>query len=43
MKLNIILNRDNNNNIGINGELIYNILEDLKWFKEITIGNIIIM
>ena len=43
MNLNIILNRDNKNNIGIDGELIYHIKEDLEWFKETTIGHIVIM
>ena len=43
MNLNIILNRDNKNNIGINGELIYHIKEDLEWFKETTLGHIVIM
>ena len=43
MGLNIILNRDNKNNIGIDGELIYHIKSDLEWFKSITIGHIVVM
>lgn len=43
MKFNIIFNRDNNNIIGINGELPYHIKEDLEWFKTITRGHIIVM
>lgn len=43
MKLNIIFNRDKTNNIGINGELIYHIKEDLQWFKSITSGGVVVM
>ena len=34
--LNIIVAKDNNNNIGYQNNLIYNIPEDLKYFKNIT-------
>lgn len=34
---------DNNWNIGYNGDMLFKISEDLKRFKEITVGNIIIM
>jgi thymidylate synthase len=43
MKLSLILNRDENNIIGINGELLYHIRDDLEWFKKHTVGNIIVM
>ena len=43
MKLNIIFNRDRTNNIGINGELIYHIKEDLQWFKSITSDGVVVM
>lgn len=34
---------DNNWNIGYKGDMLFKISEDLKRFKEITVGNIIIM
>jgi dihydrofolate reductase/thymidylate synthase len=43
MKLNLILNRDENDIIGINGELLYHIRDDLEWFKKHTVENIIVM
>jgi len=43
MKLNIILNRNIQNIIGINGDLLVNIRKDLEWFKEHTRGNIVVM
>ena len=43
MNLNIIFNRDNKNNIGIDGGLIYHIKDDLDWFKSTTIGHIVVM
>ena len=43
MKLNIIFNRDKTDNIGINGELVYHIKEDLQWFKSITSGGVVVM
>ena len=43
MKINLIFNRDEHNIIGINGELLHHIQDDLKWFKNITIGHIVVM
>jgi thymidylate synthase len=42
-KLNIIFNRNIQNIIGLNNDLLVNIREDLQWFKEHTNGNIIVM
>lgn len=42
-KLNIIFNRNIQNVIGINNDLLVNIKADLQWFKEHTKGNIVIM
>ena len=38
MYLNVIVSIDNNRCIGNNNELIYDIKEDKKYFREITIG-----
>jgi len=43
MKINLILNRDENNIIGIDGELPYHIKEDLQWFQKKTLHNIVVM
>ena len=43
MLLNIILNRTQDNIIGINNELLFHIKEDLEWFKKITTGHIVVM
>ena len=43
MKTNIILNRNRDNIIGVNGELVYFIKEDLEFFKGLTNNNIIVM
>lgn len=43
MKINLILNRDENNIIGIDDELPYHIKEDLQWFQRVTLHNIVIM
>lgn len=42
-KLNIIFNRNIQNIIGINNDLLVNIKKDLQWFQEHTNGNIIVM
>ena len=42
-KLNIILNRNIQNIIGINNDLLVNIRKDLEWFKEHTNGNVVVM
>ena len=34
---------DNNWGIGFNGDLLEHIPEDLKYFKELTSGNIVVM
>ena len=36
MKLNLIYCKNINNHIGYNGNLLYNIQEDMKYFKKIT-------
>ena len=36
MKLNLIYCKNINNHIGYNGDLLYNIPEDMKYFKKIT-------
>ena len=41
-KLNIIFNRNIQNIIGINNDLLVNIRNDLAWFKEHTNGNIVV-
>ena len=43
MKLNIILNKNIQNIIGVNNELLVTIKKDLEWFKEHTINSIIVM
>ena len=43
MKTNIIFNRNKDNVIGRDGQLVYFIKEDLEWFKSVTAGNIIVM
>lgn len=43
MNINIIVARDNNNGIGFNNELLYHIKEDMKYFKELTTGNTVLM
>ena len=42
-KLNIILNRNIQNIIGINNDLLVNIRKDLEWFKEHTNGTVVVM
>ena len=41
--MNLILNRDENNIIGIDSELPYHIKEDMKWFQKHTLHNIVVM
>jgi dihydrofolate reductase len=36
MKLNLIYCKNILNNIGLNGDLLYHIPEDMKYFKDIT-------
>jgi dihydrofolate reductase / thymidylate synthase len=43
MKLNLILNRDENDIIGIDDELPYHIQDDFNWFQEKTLHNIVVM
>ena len=43
MRLNIIFNRNREGIIGVNGDLCFNIPEDLKWFKRHTDGHIVLM
>ena len=43
MKTNIIFNRNKDNVIGRDGQLVYFIKEDMEWFKSVTAGNIIVM
>ena len=43
MKINLILNRDENNIIGIDNELPYHIPEDFQWFQKNTLHNIVVM
>ena len=43
MKLNIIFNRNKQGIIGVNNDLLFNIPDDLKWFKRHTKDNIVIM
>lgn len=43
MKINLILNRDENNIIGVDNELPYQIKEDFKWFQKHTLHNIVVM
>jgi len=43
MKINLILNRDENKIIGVDNELPYHIPDDLKWFKRHTLNNIVVM
>lgn len=41
--MNLILNRDENNIIGVDSELPYHIKEDMKWFQKHTLHNIVVM
>ena len=41
--INIIVARNNNNSIGKDNKLLYHIKEDMKRFKQLTIGNTVIM
>lgn len=43
MKINLIINRDNNNIIAIDNELPYHIPDDMKWFQKHTLHNIVVM
>lgn len=43
MDFNIITCINNNNAIGINNKLLYHIKEDLQYFKNLTINNVVIM
>lgn len=43
MIISMICCKDSNNGIGRNNELLFNIKEDMKWFKENTIGKTIVM
>jgi len=43
MKINLIINRDNNNIIAVDNELPYHIRDDMKWFQKHTLHNIIVM
>ena len=41
--INIIVARNNNNSIGKDNKLLYHIKEDMKRFKQLTIGHTVIM
>ena len=43
MRINMIMGLGPNNELGIGNELCYNSLADLKWFKFLTTGNVVIM
>ena len=43
MRINLIYNRTTDNVIGVNNELVFHIKEDMKYFKEITTGHIVVM
>ena len=43
MKINLILNRDDNNVIAIDNELPYYIHDDMNWFQKHTLYNIVVM
>ena len=43
MKISMIMGLGPNNELGVGNELCYNSLADLKWFKFLTTGNIVIM
>ena len=43
MKINLIINRDNNDIIAIDNELPYHISDDMKWFQKHTLHNIVVM
>ena len=38
-----IVSVDNNNGIGFNGDMLYHLPKDLKYFKETTMAHTIIM
>ena len=43
MRINLIYNRTTDNVIGVNNELVFHIKEDMKYFKEVTTGHIVVM
>ncbi len=43
MKISLIAAMDNNNGIGFNNKLLWSLPSDLKWMKEKTMGNPIVM